>query len=78
MTTGVVIARTGGTFRVHVDGRELPAALSGKLKHANEDRVVVGDVVDLTLSPDGEGPATITGMHERRSALVRACCTSDG
>ena len=71
MTTGVVIARTGGTFRVHVDGRELPAALSGKLKHANEDRVVVGDVVDLTLAPDGEGPATITGMHERRSALVR-------
>jgi len=71
MTTGVVIARTGGTFRVHVEGRELPAALSGKLKHANEDRVVVGDVVDLTLASDGGGPATITGMHERRSALVR-------
>ena len=64
MTTGVVIARTGGTFRVHVEGRELPAALSGKLKHANEDRVVVGDVVDLTLSPDG-----------RRSALVRRAGT---
>ncbi len=40
MTTGVVIARTGGTFRVHVDGRELPAVLSGKLKHANDDRVI--------------------------------------
>ncbi len=69
MTTGVVIARTGGTFRVHVDGRELPAVLRGKLKHANDDRVVVGDVVDLVLTPDG--PAMITGMHERRSALVR-------
>ena len=69
MTTGVVIARTGGTFRVHVDGRELPAVLRGKLKYANDDRVVVGDVVDLVLTPDG--PATITGMHERRSALVR-------
>ena len=68
MTTGVVIARTGGTFRVHVDGRELPAVLRGKLKYANDDRVVVGDVVDLVLTSDG--PATITGMHERRSALV--------
>jgi len=73
MTTGVVIARTGGTFRVHVDGRELPAVLRGKLKHANDDRVVVGDVVDLVLTSDG--PATITGMHERRSALVRRAGT---
>src|SRR5256885_16434631 len=69
MTTGVVIARPGGTFRVHVEGRELPAVLRGKLKYANDDRVVVGDVVDLVLTPDG--PATITGMHEGRSALVR-------
>src|SRR5204863_8127465 len=30
-------------------------------------------VVDLTLATDG--PATITGMHERRSALVRRACT---
>jgi ribosome biogenesis GTPase / thiamine phosphate phosphatase len=69
MTTGVVIARTGGTYRVHADGRELAAVLRGRLKHTSETRVVVGDVVDLVLTVDG--PATITGMRARRSLLAR-------
>ena len=45
MTTGVVLARVGGTFRVHVAGAEVTATLRGRLKHRDDDRVVVGTAV---------------------------------
>lgn len=69
MSTGVVLARAGGTFRVHAEGREVTAILRGKLKHKDDDRVVVGDVVELDL--DGEGNGAITGIQARRSVLAR-------
>ncbi|HYK10930.1 MAG TPA: ribosome small subunit-dependent GTPase A [Gemmatimonadales bacterium] len=69
MTSGVVLSRAGSTYRVHVEGREITAILRGKLKHKDDDRVVVGDVVEMDLeSPDS---GAITGIRERRSVLER-------
>src|SRR5437016_3777255 len=67
--TGVVLTRTGGTFRVHTASGECTAVLRGKMKHADDDRVVAGDVVELELH--GDGPATIQLVHPRRSVLAR-------
>jgi len=65
----VVLSRAGSTYRVHVEGREIVATLRGKLKHKDDDRVVVGDVVELDLeSPDS---GAITGIRERRTVLER-------
>ena len=69
MTSGVVLARSGSTYRVHVEGREIVATLRGKLKHKDDDRVVVGDVVEMDMESDDSG--AITGIKERRSVLQR-------
>ena len=69
MTSGVVLSRSGSTYRVHVDGRELTATLRGKLKHQDDDRVVAGDVVELDLESQEAG--AITAIRERRSVLAR-------
>jgi ribosome biogenesis GTPase len=69
MTTGVVLTRTGGTYRVHTSDGEVTAVLRGKLKQADDDRVVAGDIVDLALHR--EGPATVERVHTRRSVLAR-------
>ena len=69
MTSGVVLSRSGSTYRVHVDGRELTATLRGKLKHQDDDRVVAGDVVELDLESPEAG--AITAIRERRSVLAR-------
>jgi ribosome biogenesis GTPase len=69
MTTGVVLTRTGGTYRVHTPEGEMTAVLRGKLKHDDDDRLVVGDIVDLALHRDG--PATVERVHARRSVLAR-------
>lgn len=59
---GVVIDTLPGTmFRVRlVDGREVICALGGKL-FINHIRVILGDDVDVALSPDGS-----RGRIERR------------
>lgn len=69
MTTGVVLARVGSTYRVHTDDGEVTAVLRGKLKHRDDDRVVAGDVVELELH--SEGRATISTVRRRKSVLVR-------
>ncbi len=69
MTIGVVLARVGGTYRVHTDRGELTAVLRGKLKHGDDDRVVAGDVVELEIH--AEGTAAIAGLRPRRSVLAR-------
>jgi ribosome biogenesis GTPase len=66
---GVVLARTGGTFRVHAAGSELEAVLRGRIKFADDDRLVAGDVV--VLEGRGDGPARIVGIEPRRSVLAR-------
>src|SRR2546425_3721122 len=69
LTTGVVLARVGSTYRVHADRGEVTAVLRGRLKRRDDDRVVAGDVVELELRPDG--PATISAVRPRRSVLAR-------
>ena len=69
MTTGVVLARTGATYRVHTEAGEVSAVLRGKLKHRDDDRVVAGDVVELDLQSDGR--AMISGVRRRKSVLAR-------
>ena len=69
MTTGVVLERTGSTFRVHTLAGEVSAVLRGKVKQRDDDRVVAGDVVELELhAPDR---ATIVSVRQRRSVLAR-------
>ncbi len=69
MTTGVVLTRAGGTYRVHTSDGEVTAVLRGKLKQADDDRLVAGDIVELALHR--EGPATVERVHTRRSVLAR-------
>ena len=64
MTSGVVLARTGASYRVHTDQGEVTATLRGRLKHKDDDRVVAGDVVDLEVRADGT--ATISSVRPRR------------
>jgi len=70
MTTGVVLVREGGAYRVHTEDGEVTATLRGKLKHRDEDRVVPGDVVELDVEA-GTTNATITAIRPRRSVLAR-------
>ncbi|HEY6059598.1 MAG TPA: hypothetical protein VIV10_03350, partial [Gemmatimonadales bacterium] len=64
MTTGVVLARAGGRFRVHTADGERTAVLRGKLKLPDDDRLVAGDVVELAFH--GDGPATVERVLPRR------------
>ena len=63
-TSGVVLVRSAGGYRVHTDAGEITATLRGKLKYQDSDRVVPGDVVVL------EG-STIAEIRPRRSVLAR-------
>ena len=65
MTTGVVLARTGGTFRVHTAAGEIEAVLRGKLKHKDDDRVVGA----LALPKDGDFLAVTPEGTERKIAV---------
>ncbi len=69
MMTGVVLTRSGGTYRVHTPEGEVTAVLRGRLKQDDDDRLVAGDVVELALHRDG--PATVEQVHTRRSVLAR-------
>ncbi len=75
MTTGVVLARTGSTYRVHTDAGEVTAGLAGRLKHQDDDRVVAGDVVELEVRADRT--ATICRVRPRRSVLARREAAGD-
>jgi len=74
VTTGVVIAREGSTYRVHTAAGETSAVLRGKLKQKDDDRVTVGDVVELDV--DAAGAAAITAIQPRRSMLARRAAGS--
>lgn len=67
--TGVVLGRRGSTYRVRTDAGDVEAVLRGRLKLEGKTKIVAGDVVALELH--GGGPATIAGLHQRRSLLVR-------
>src|SRR5437660_12657658 len=69
LSSGVVLVRTGSSYRVHTDRGEVTAVLRGRLRRRDDDRVVAGDVVELELRADG--PATISRIRPRRSVLAR-------
>jgi ribosome biogenesis GTPase len=74
--TGVVLTRSGAKYRVRTAaGDEVTAVLRGRVKRADDDRVVPGDVVDLELH--GDGPAAIAGVQRRRSVLARRAAGGD-
>jgi ribosome biogenesis GTPase len=68
-TKGIVLARRGGTYRVRTDAGEVEAVLRGKVKRDDDDKIVAGDIVQLTLH--AQGPATIQGRERRRGVLAR-------
>jgi ribosome biogenesis GTPase len=70
---GVVLARTGGTFRVHSSAGEIEAVLRGRMKYADDERVVAGDIV--TLEGHDDGPAWIVAVEPRRGVLARRAAT---
>ncbi len=65
----IVLSKTGGGYRVRAGGEWLEAALRGRLKHAKDTRVLVGDVVTVHVQADQT--ATIEAVQPRRSVLKR-------
>lgn len=61
---GLVLERSGSTFRVATQAGEITAVLRGRVKHQDKGRVVVGDNVLL----DAGG---IIGTEPRRNVLER-------
>jgi len=74
-TTGVVLVRSGARYRVRTGDGEVIAVLRGRVRRADDDRVVPGDIVDVEVHADG--PAAITGQHPRRSVLARRAAGGD-
>lgn len=65
---GIVLAKTGGRYRVFSDGGTVEASIRGRLKQAR-DQVLVGDWV--TIHRHADGSVTIEGVQERGSILQR-------
>lgn len=69
---GTVCGSEGGVYRILLDSREeTEASLRGRLKKTPrpQDRVVIGDRVEVSRSPDGS--LTIEGVDPRRTEVVR-------
>lgn len=67
--TGVVLSRAGGRYRVYCEGQVLTASLRGRVKQTGQEKVLVGDGVELAVHADGS--VTIEGVLPRRSTLRR-------
>jgi ribosome biogenesis GTPase len=70
--TGLVTRAEGALLWVVLDGREVPCVLRGRLKKKQlrvTSLVVVGDEVEVSLLPDGQG--VIEDVKPRRTELVR-------
>ena len=71
MTRGVVLHGTGGAWHVHCEnGDVVVAALRGKVKHASDVKLAVGDEVMVSSDSRGSG-WTISEVLDRRSQLAR-------
>lgn len=66
---GVVLSRAGGRYRVISGDDVLTASLRGRVKHGEDERVLVGDRVKLRAQEDGS--VTIEGLEQRGSVLRR-------
>lgn len=69
--TGTVLRALGGAYAVQTSEGLMEASLRGRVKREErpQDKVVVGDVVDV--EPTDTGDWAITRVHPRSSALVR-------
>lgn len=67
---GMILARSGSTYRIGTAAGEFEGVLRGKVKREDRDRYVVGDVVTFDR-PDGHGAVAITGAEPRRNVLER-------
>jgi ribosome biogenesis GTPase len=67
---GLVLSRSGSSYRVATGSGLVDAVLRGKVKHDDKERVVVGDHVALDRI-DGHGVAGIVGVEPRRNVLER-------
>lgn len=70
VTTAVVLAREGGSYRVLLDGRERLAVLRGKALRQAE-RAVVGDRVTIDPATRDDDLIAIEGISPRESLLSR-------
>ncbi len=71
--TALVTAEQRGCYTVWLDGRDLPAVITGKLAGEAGSRLdfpVVGDEAEVSLHDGGE-KAVIHGVRPRRSLLLR-------
>jgi ribosome biogenesis GTPase len=69
-STGIVLSREGGSFRVATPGGEITAILRVKARRDRYDRIVVGDRVTLDAG-DAKGTFGIAGVAPRRNLLER-------
>jgi ribosome biogenesis GTPase len=72
-TAALVTAEHKGIYIVRLDGRDVPAVLTGKIKSEAASRLelpVVGDSVDVAVI-DGGAQAVIHAVRPRTSLLVR-------
>jgi ribosome biogenesis GTPase len=67
---GLVLSRSGSTYRVSTAGGVVTAVLRGRVKHQDRDRIVVGDHVTLDRV-DAHGGAGIVAAEPRRNVLER-------
>lgn len=72
---GRILRIAGGSYRVEVEGEDVPCVLAGRLKQEGEARVAVGDRVGVERLADG--PDRITGILPRRSKLARRAAESE-
>ncbi|MHB0995014.1 MAG: ribosome small subunit-dependent GTPase A [Elusimicrobiales bacterium] len=73
LRTALVTGEQRGAYTVRLEGRDLPAVITGRLLGAAVSRLdlpVVGDEAEVTLHDGGE-KAVIHGVTPRRSLLVR-------
>lgn len=66
---GIVLAKRGGRYRVHVGGAIAEATVRGRLKQRGWETVLVGDRVELGTPRDGA--VTIERVSPRTSVLRR-------
>ncbi|HBG02076.1 MAG TPA: ribosome small subunit-dependent GTPase A [Firmicutes bacterium] len=69
MKQGIITKGIGGTYEVQTDAGMLLCTLRGKLR-LRDDRVLVGDRVEVSLLPDGSG-GVVENILPRQSELVR-------
>lgn len=67
--SGRVLRIVGGTYEVDLDDRLVDCVLAGRLKQEGEERVAVGDRVEVELLEDET--ARVVGVEPRRSKLAR-------